>query len=269
MHRAFREVSSQSGLSPSSFSGPHSFKNSSLLLPPPSITHTGTSGRSYQGNSFLNPKQQQQQQRAKKQREKEERKERDGEKRMGGIAIAVGKGRDAGKKMKKAVSTGQFSSLHNKSTSPRALDGLSRRPSGTSSRSRGKGKQPFKMNPFRKKDEIELLRRRTHNRRRWSHVFPQGIAEFKRHAFINWTSLCQPAILPLTTDFFPTEAVLREEFLESFYKLTLDSVDSTEYSSHSDLLLELILQRLSQDMQVVPSEALPPSRRRGEKRPKK
>ena len=45
-------------------------------------------------------------------------------------------------------------------------------------------------------------------------MFPQGIAEFKRHAFINWTSLCQPAILPLTTDFFPTEAVLREEFLE-------------------------------------------------------
>jgi hypothetical protein len=94
------------------------------------------------------------------------------------------------------------------------MDGLPRPPSGTSSRSRGKGRQPFKMNPFRKKDEIELLRRRTHNRRRWSHVFPQGIAEFKRHAFINWTSLCQPAILPLTTDFFPTEAVLREEFLE-------------------------------------------------------
>lgn len=36
--------------------------------------------------------------------------------------------------------------------------------------------------------------KRTHNRRRWSHVFPLGEDEFKRHAGPNWKSLCQPAI---------------------------------------------------------------------------
>jgi hypothetical protein len=87
MHRAFREVSTHSSLSPSSFSGPQSFMNSSLLLPPPSMNHTASAGRSYQSNSFLNPKQQQQQQqqlRAKKARGKGEKREK-GKKRMGGI----------------------------------------------------------------------------------------------------------------------------------------------------------------------------------------
>ncbi len=43
-----------------------------------------------------------------------------------------------------------------------------------------------------------MLAERSHNRRRWSHVFPLGEIEFKRHAGPNWKSLTQPAILPLT-----------------------------------------------------------------------
>lgn len=50
------------------------------------------------------------------------------------------------------------------------------------------------LNPFRQEDEEEVLAKRTHNRRRWSHVFPLGEDEFKRHAGPNWKSLCQPAI---------------------------------------------------------------------------
>jgi len=126
----------------------------------------------------------------------------------------------------------------------------------------GKSKQNrFKLNPFRVDDEKELLRRRTHNRRRWSHVFPQGVAEFKRHAFINWKSLCQPAILPLTTDFFPSEESLRDDFLFNTYSVTLGALDSTHYNSHAELMNELILQRLTQDLQVVARDALPPGRR--------
>jgi hypothetical protein len=55
-------------------------------------------------------------------------------------------------------------------------------------------RQPWVLNPFRQEDEEEVLAKRTHNRRRWSHVFPLGEDEFKRHAGPNWKSLCQPAI---------------------------------------------------------------------------
>lgn len=37
------------------------------------------------------------------------------------------------------------------------------------------------LNPFRQEDEDEVLAKRTHNRRRWSHVFPLGEAEFVRN----------------------------------------------------------------------------------------
>ena len=55
-------------------------------------------------------------------------------------------------------------------------------------------RKPWVLNPFRQEDEDEVLAKRTHNRRRWSHVFPLGEDEFKRHAGPNWKSLCQPAI---------------------------------------------------------------------------
>ena len=114
----------------------------------------------------------------------------------------------------------------------------------------------FSMNPFRKKDELELLSKRTHNRRRWSHVFPQGVEEFKRHASINWTSLCQPAILPLTTDFYPNDESLKRDFQFSQYNVSLDGLDRTQYADHTSLLQELIMQRLAHDLQLVPAFAL-------------
>lgn len=66
------------------------------------------------------------------------------------------------------------------------------------------------INPFRREDEAELLKQRTHNHRRWSHVFPPGEVEFKHAPGPNWKSLCQPAILPLTTDACPTPEQIRK-----------------------------------------------------------
>lgn len=37
------------------------------------------------------------------------------------------------------------------------------------------------FNPFRQQDEDEVLAEKSHNRRRWSHVFPVTEVEFKRH----------------------------------------------------------------------------------------
>lgn len=66
------------------------------------------------------------------------------------------------------------------------------------------------INPFRREDEAELLKQRTHNHRRWSHVFPPGEVEFKHSPGPNWKSLCQPAILPLTIDHLPTPEQIRK-----------------------------------------------------------
>ena len=52
----------------------------------------------------------------------------------------------------------------------------------------------------------QVLKKLTHNRRRWSHVFPAGELEFKLGA-LNWKSLSTPAILPLTTDYMPEDKV--------------------------------------------------------------
>jgi len=114
------------------------------------------------------------------------------------------------------------------------------------------------VNPFRQQDEDEELEKISHNRRRWSHVFPLGELEFKRHTGPLWKSLCQPAILPLTIDYFPTPQELddEEKYLFSPYLLTLQGLESTYYSSHSELLLEMVRQRITQDFQVVPPSAV-------------
>ncbi len=90
------------------------------------------------------------------------------------------------------------------------------------------------INPFSKHDEEKLLKLRTHNRRRWSHVFPVGMRGYTNHIFIPfdrdvliivlschlvaalmlgevefknipgpWKSLFEPSLLPLTTDYLP------------------------------------------------------------------
>jgi hypothetical protein len=119
------------------------------------------------------------------------------------------------------------------------------------------------LNPFRQEDEEEVLAKRTHNSRRWSHVFPEGEIEFKRHSGPNWKSLCQPAILPVTIDVHPTPQELNDQSKYSFnhYQLNLDAMDLTYYTSHSELLMEMVRQRIVQDFQLVPQSVLDRSRK--------
>lgn len=114
------------------------------------------------------------------------------------------------------------------------------------------------LNPFRQEDEDEVLAKRTHNRRRWSHVFPLGEAEFKKHAGPNWKSLCQPAILPMTIDFHPDPAELQDQakFRIKQYSVTLPPFGETNYKDATELLDDLLVQRMRQDFQLVPRSIL-------------
>lgn len=112
------------------------------------------------------------------------------------------------------------------------------------------------INPFRREDEAQILQQQTHNRRRWSHVFPPGEVEFKLTPGPNWKSLCQPAILPLTTDYLPSPEQLRKDYTEALYALTLPDMDdptiiNKTYKSHKELLQEMVCQRFMQDFQLV------------------
>ena len=76
---------------------------------------------------------------------------------------------------------------------------VSRRRMGAASRR----KKAF--NPFRQQDEDEVLAKKSHNRRRWSHVFPLGEVEFKRHVSTIVEDLYSPkgtissSVAPFTT----------------------------------------------------------------------
>jgi hypothetical protein len=112
------------------------------------------------------------------------------------------------------------------------------------------------FNPFRQQDEEEVLAMKSHNRRRWSHVFPLGEVEFKRHAGPNWKSLTAPAILPLSIDYFPTQEEIDRKFTFSSYNVTLSEFEHQNYASNKDLFVEMVRQRLTQDFQVVSEDRI-------------
>ena len=127
----------------------------------------------------------------------------------------------------------------------------SREPSGRNKSSQGSRRKKA-FNPFRQKDEDEVLAKNSHNRRRWSHVFALGEVEFRRRTGPNWKSLTAPAILPLYVGYFPTQSEVDHGFTFSINNITLKEFDRTYYSSNKDLLMEMVRQRLTQDFQVVP-----------------
>lgn len=169
------------------------------------------------------------------------------------------------------------------------------------------------INPFRRRpNEIQTM---TANRRRWWHMFPaeqiadqqfttpstlstvertkteeENLVNILQSFVPNWKSLIQPAIMPLTTDFLPTEQELQTQYAETVYSVvlplrvpnslnvTLNSnlespvlVDDTAVtetklvtnitdkepktkslrSFHETILEEMICQRLAQDFQLV------------------
>lgn len=122
---------------------------------------------------------------------------------------------------------------------------------GESLRVYGNSKRKKAFNPFREEDEDEVLAKKSHNRRRWSHVFPLGEIEFKRHAGPNWKSLSSPAILPLSIDYFPPQNEIDHNFTFSISNVTIADLNS-KFASNKEFLFQMVAQRLTQDYQLVP-----------------
>lgn len=85
--------------------------------------------------------------------------------------------------------------------------------------------------------------------RRWQHVFPKPIST----KTMKWKSLCSPASVPLTTDFFPTKEQLDTEYQQKPYNISQNSEDDFNETpkTREEFLRELIALRLSQGFQIV------------------
>ncbi|GAB7338877.1 hypothetical protein MBLNU457_5562t1 [Dothideomycetes sp. NU457] len=85
--------------------------------------------------------------------------------------------------------------------------------------------------------------------RRWQHVFPKAIPT----SAIKWKSLCSPAALPLTSEYFPTADELRDQYDENPYTVSVqDHQELTEApETRETLLRQMIAARLSNGFQIV------------------
>ncbi|KAK6350229.1 vacuolar membrane-associated protein iml1 [Orbilia brochopaga] len=90
--------------------------------------------------------------------------------------------------------------------------------------------------------------------RRWQHVFPRPL----RVSTMKWKSLCSPAALPLTTEYFPTLEQLANEYSESPYVIAQNDDDDVEEISRNrkELVREMVSQRLSRGFQIVVGAAV-------------
>ncbi|EGX53875.1 hypothetical protein AOL_s00004g534 [Orbilia oligospora ATCC 24927] len=90
--------------------------------------------------------------------------------------------------------------------------------------------------------------------RRWQHVFPRPL----RVSTMKWKSLCSPAALPLTTEYFPTLEQLANEYSESPYVISQNDDDDVEEISRNrkELVREMVSQRLSRGFQIVVGAAV-------------
>ncbi|KAH9881908.1 hypothetical protein J1614_001079 [Plenodomus biglobosus] len=85
--------------------------------------------------------------------------------------------------------------------------------------------------------------------RRWHHVFPRTL----RTGTVKWRSLCSPAAVPLTHEWFPTPMQIATEYNESPYKISQNEEDDVQEApkSRESLIKELIAFRLSHGFQVI------------------
>jgi hypothetical protein len=97
-------------------------------------------------------------------------------------------------------------------------------------------------------------------------VFPTGDKNEGWHIqhTLNMKSLCQPAMLPLTTDYLPSPKDIEgdqhpyshygvqgtNQFTESNYTLILDPA-VCPYTTPENLLMEMVSQRLAQEFQLI------------------
>lgn len=102
-------------------------------------------------------------------------------------------------------------------------------------------------NPFRREDGINYINARTHNRRRWSYVFPAGkLAQTLTFYGLNWKSLSQPAVLPISIDYFPSVQDLHTNYDVTFYDIIIDK--DCYFDTFENVLVEMVCQRLSMVM---------------------
>ncbi|RAQ99927.1 intracellular signal transduction [Stemphylium lycopersici] len=85
--------------------------------------------------------------------------------------------------------------------------------------------------------------------RRWHHVFPRTL----RTGTVKWRSLCSPAAVPLTHEWFPSVEQVATEYNESPYKITQNEDDDILEApkSRESLIKELIAFRLSHGFQII------------------
>lgn len=93
--------------------------------------------------------------------------------------------------------------------------------------------------------------------RRWHHVFP------KSHTgkSVRWKSMCTPACLPLSTDYFPSAEDLSNHFQEYTYTISIDPDATSSYpglvdTSPASLLTEMLSQRLAQGFQLIVGDSV-------------
>ena len=84
---------------------------------------------------------------------------------------------------------------------------------------------------------------------RWQHAYPRP----PRVALVKWKSLKTPAILPLTTEEFPSASSLSSDYLSMSYRVSLnDGRAGTETQQERDSLLRsMVSLRLSRGFQIV------------------
>ncbi|KAJ4165241.1 hypothetical protein LMH87_006880 [Akanthomyces muscarius] len=87
---------------------------------------------------------------------------------------------------------------------------------------------------------------------RWQHVFPKP-SEMRTQ---KWKTLCCPASVPLTTEYFPSKAQFDAEYQRHPYIVDQNTDDDQEPMSRKDFMKELISLRFSQGFQVVVGAAV-------------
>lgn len=91
---------------------------------------------------------------------------------------------------------------------------------------------------------------------RWQHVFPRPVLT----KTMKWKSLCSPASVPITTEYFPTKQQLDTEYQQMPYNISQNIEDENELNevpkAREEFLRELIGLRLSQGFQIVVGPAV-------------
>ena len=90
-------------------------------------------------------------------------------------------------------------------------------------------------------------------RRRWQYIYPRPMLT----QTLKWKSLCSPASVPLTTEYFPTKYQLDTEYQQNAYNITRNTDDElSEVPKTEEFLRELVGLRLAQGYQIVTGPAV-------------